>query len=154
MAWLGYPPAATARVGRRIGQLSQRRSDGRLISRLDVAALYRRLGSPVIALARRELLSLLAAALAATALRFDATAADVHQRTGQATVTPSDGGTVHGDVVVGADGHDSVVRRHLTGTTGAVPTGWQAWQGLHRLRLPIADGHDCVTSWAGKGSAD
>lgn len=144
MARLGYPPAA-AHIGRRIDQLSQRRSDGSLISRLDVAGLCRRLGSPVIALARRDLLGLLAAGLPATALRFDATAADVHQTTGRATVTLSDGGTVHGDVVVGADGHDSVVRRHLTGTTGAAPTGWQAWQGLHRLRLPIADGHDCVT---------
>jgi FAD-dependent urate hydroxylase len=50
----------------------------------------------------------------------------------------ADGTSYRADLVVGADGHRSVVRTHVWGSDPTRPSGWATWQGLSRIGLEVA----------------
>lgn len=135
--------------GRRIDRLLQRRSDGRLIFDADVVRLQQRFTVPALTIPRRALLERLATDLPAGTIRGGVRCAAVYDSDAGATVVMADGTQVSGDLVVGADGHRSVVRTALVGSGAARPTGWTAWQGLSHVPIPLTDGHTSV-SYVGK----
>ena len=73
----------------------------RVLGSFDVAELERRLGQPTVGVVRAELQAMLA-----------------------------DGDSARGDVLVGADGVHSTVRRHLHGDGPPRDAGYAAWQAL------------------------
>jgi FAD-dependent urate hydroxylase len=93
---------------------------------------------PAVTITRRRLLERLAEALPEGALQFGRSCRSVRQHGDQATVELDDGETLATDLVIGADGHRSVVRAAIVGDTPATPTGWAAWQGMTRTFLPEA----------------
>jgi FAD-dependent urate hydroxylase len=112
-------------------------STGRRVATLDVGALADRLGAPVRMVPRRVLLERLLDGFPDDRLRCDARAVEVVSTRDGVRVEFDDGSSADGDLLIGADGLHSMVRR-VVGAKPATPTGWCSWQGL--VSLPsIAD---------------
>ncbi|OBG60249.1 2-polyprenyl-6-methoxyphenol hydroxylase [Mycobacterium sp. E3298] len=114
-------------------------STGRPLATLDVTALADRLGGPVRMVPRRVLLERLLDGFPADRVRCDCRAVALAGTHGGVRVEFGDGGSVEGDVVIGADGLHSMVR-DAVGGRAAKPTGWCSWQGLISLaEIPDRD---------------
>ncbi|MFD6158362.1 FAD-dependent monooxygenase [Nocardia sp. NPDC060256] len=105
---------------------------GRWISRVDTEAIRSRFGSPIV-MHRADLLDVLRAALPAATLR---TGISVTEARTDGTVTHS-AGTSTGDLVVGADGVRSVVRRVVSGDIAPRYSGYTAWRLVVTPAEPI-----------------
>ncbi|MEU4212926.1 FAD-dependent monooxygenase [Streptomyces sp. NPDC026206] len=107
-----------------------RAPSGRWLARTDSAAAARRFGGPLVLLHRATLAGLLTARLPAGAVRTGtpATLADPGTSGRPATVTTPHG-DIAADLVVGADGISSAVRRALfPAHPGPVHTGFTTWR--------------------------
>lgn len=111
-----------------------RDNKGHWISRADSGAIRTRFGSPIM-MHRADLLDILRAALPETALR---TGISVTAATPDGTVTHS-AGTAEGDLIVGADGLRSVVRRAVAGDVTPRYRGYTAWRLIVTPAEPLAD---------------
>src|SRR5262245_17182976 len=85
-----------------------------------------------VALHRAELQAVLAEAAGEVRLGVDVTA--VEQDTGAAIVRTEDGAEEHGDLVVGADGLSSVVRRAIVDAPPRY-AGYTAWRGVSPVAI-------------------
>jgi len=115
------------------GQLDSLRflsAGGRRLMTIDVRRLARLFGEGVTSVARAELVRRLAAPLPLGMVRFDAEIRAVQRSPTEPGVLLADGSRYSGDILVGADGINSVVRRHLHGDQPAAPSGWGTYQGL------------------------
>ncbi len=128
-------------VPQRAGGLRNR--GGHWLSRWDGTALERQFGSPMVAIHRAHLLRMLLAALPSEVTH-----------TGHPVGGVREDGTVVGldvesaDLIVGADGIDSGIRRQLwPDHPGPVDSGYTAWRGICR---PIGD-IDIAVTW-GRGT--
>jgi 2-polyprenyl-6-methoxyphenol hydroxylase-like FAD-dependent oxidoreductase len=122
-----------------------RRSDGRWLARVPAGELDRMIGTPAIGIHRAALHEILLGALPAGAVVTGAevtgvtAAGEVTYRTGDRTARTS------ADLVVGADGVRSVVRRLLWPDAAApVPIGVTAWRGISP---PWTGDLDVAISW-------
>lgn len=125
-------------------------STGRPLATLDLTAVEDRLGAPVRMVPRRVLLERLLKEVPAEHIRCDARAVAVARTAGGAVVEFDDGGRVEADVVIGADGLHSMVRKTL-GARNATPTGWCSWQGLVTL-ADIPDKHTALMMIGERGN--
>ncbi|MEU0542236.1 FAD-dependent monooxygenase [Nocardia sp. NPDC005978] len=107
---------------------------GRWLSRTDTAALRARHGSPVV-LHRADLLEILRAAAPESAVR---TGISVTEARADGSVLHS-AGVSRGDVVVGADGIHSVVRRAVCGVVEPRYSGYTAWRMVVTPTEPLGD---------------
>ena len=114
-------------------------STGRPLATMDLNAMVNRLGAPVRMVPRRILLERLLDGFPTDRVRCNSRAEAVVNTRDGVRVDFADGSSAHGDVLIGADGLHSVVRKFVGGQP-ATPTGWCSWQGL--VSLPrIADPH-------------
>jgi len=115
----------------------RRFNDGELLHRLPLGEPHeQRHGAPYFQLHRHDLHDALRAtvqALDAQALVLDARAIALHEAVDAATVSFERGDPWRADLVVGADGIKSIVRRHTVGLDDPVFTGQVAW----RCTVPI-----------------
>ncbi|GAA4077748.1 FAD-dependent oxidoreductase [Nonomuraea soli] len=118
---LGVDPG---RKGSRLREMQTLSPRGPRRAGVDLAVAERRLGAPSWHIARQDLVELLAEDVEVT---YGATIASADPD--RAQVRLADGTTVGGDVLVGADGRRSVVRRALRDEDPARPSGWVTWQG-------------------------
>jgi FAD-dependent urate hydroxylase len=123
---------------------------GRRIMRADLTVLWRRTGHQVRTMPRAELIDRLTAGLPAGTVRYDAAVESVRAGADGAEVG-SAAGTERYDVVVGADGHRSAVRRSVLGPAPADEVGWDTWQGLTEVLPSIAAGRTVGMMPAGQG---
>jgi FAD-dependent urate hydroxylase len=130
--------------GRPLHSLRSVTETGRLLWEADLGEVTERLGSPTVQIPRRTLIAEMAAALPPGVLHFGRRCVGVTEHPDHVVVEFADGGPVIGDLVIGADGQRSVVRREVLGGDPARPTGWASWQGLTRSDLPIARGHETL----------
>src|SRR4051794_35008104 len=107
---LGLEPA-----GHRIDRLEFFAAGGRRLNAWEVGALGTRLGAPSQALSRGELHRALAETYGAERIAFGAEYVGHSEDADGVTVTFADGRTERGDVLIGADGIVSKIRRTLTG---------------------------------------
>lgn len=121
---------AVADAGAEIDVLEQRGEDGRLLISVDVARAAAAYGHPHVSLPRRRLLERLADGLPPGTVAFDRACAAIEQDGDTVRARFRDGTVAEGDLLVGADGHRSVVRSQLWGGDPTEPTGWVTWQGL------------------------
>jgi len=136
---LGVPPLET---GRRIEWMRTMRSDGSGIYDLDVSRLERHLGHPTVVIPRAELITHLARQLLEGTIQFGRAAIGAAAADGSAILQIDDGSELAAEVVLGADGHRSVVRRFVSDTGPARPTGLIAWQGVQQSSIPLAASSD------------
>ncbi|QBS44272.1 FAD-dependent oxidoreductase [Nocardia sp. CS682] len=114
------------------GSSGIRDSSGRWLSRMDVEGIRARYGSPIM-MHRADLLDILLAALPAAVLRAGVAVAEARA---DGTVVHS-AGTSTGDLVVGADGIRSVVRRAVCGDVTPRYSGYTAWRLVTTPAEPI-----------------
>lgn len=124
-------------IGAPIDVLEQRDQHGGLLVRIDVARAADFHGHPHISLPRRRLLERLAGSLAYDLISFGRACVGVQQDGERVRAVFADGTTATGDLLIGADGHHSVVRDHLWGGDPTKPSGWATWQGLSPVPIEI-----------------
>lgn len=128
-------------VGRQLHSLRSLTDGGRLLWEADLDEVTERLGAPTVEVPRRLLTARLADRLPAHVLHFGRRCVEVVEHPDRVVARFADGTSATGDVLVGADGQRSVVRRQVLGGEPARLTGWASWQGLTRSDLPVAHGH-------------
>ncbi|WP_410876637.1 FAD-dependent monooxygenase [Nocardia sp. A7] len=107
---------------------------GRWLSRTDVATLRERFGAPVM-IHRARLLDILRAALPEGVVR---TGISVREATVDGAVVHA-AGTSSADLVVGADGIRSVVRRAVCGEVAPRYAGYTAWRAVVDIHEPLTE---------------
>ena len=107
-------------------------STGRPLATMDLDAMVNRLGASVRMVPRRVLLERLLAGFPVDRIQNNARAINVVNSPDGVRVDFEDGGSAHGDLLIGADGLHSVVRG-IVGARPAKATGWCSWQGLVTL---------------------
>ena len=127
-------------AGGRVGAGAVRWYDGRWLRRPAADRMVRALGEPLVVIHRRALTDILAGALPAGTVTYDCTAVRLQTTPGAAGVVLSGGATLGADAVIGADGVDSMVARHLNGTLAKRYAGYTAWRGIaeHALEPDLA----------------
>jgi salicylate hydroxylase len=123
---------------------------GRLISRIPRGDFRKKFGAPNLTVHRVDLLNVLAGALKTTEIRLGKRAVAAESREGSAMARFADGSDIEADIVVGADGIHSAVRKSLFGADAPRFTGCICWRGMAPVdALPrdinTADG----TMWMG-----
>jgi FAD-dependent urate hydroxylase len=126
LAALGFVPPIP---GERIKAMDVQDHRGRHLMTIDLAPISARLGHPSVSVRRSHLLRYLADRVPADRLHFRHKVSDVRISGRYAEVSFADGSRARGDVVIGADGVWSAVRRSLVGDT-ATFLRWLSWQGL------------------------
>lgn len=139
-------------LGRRIDALEVRDHRGRTSLSIDVASVAGRLGFECRTVPRRFLLERLAQGLPEGVVRFGRVCTGVRPRAdGRVSAVFDDGDLVTGDVVVGADGVESVVRAALWGEEPWGAGRWASWQALTAVDLPRVEGTLCSVSQGRQG---
>jgi 2-polyprenyl-6-methoxyphenol hydroxylase-like FAD-dependent oxidoreductase len=114
-------------------------------------AIAERYGSNVAVVHRADLQSALVRSLGREALSTAAEVSGFEQTEAQVTVKLREGSPEAGDVLVGADGLRSAVRRQLLGDGDPVYLGATIWRGMVGSEgLGIEPGHGI--NWIGRGS--
>jgi len=126
---------AVAEAGVEIDVHEFRTDRGRTLASWPVGAAARRLGVPAVALRRSALNTVLMQA-AGDRVRLGAACVGFDQDADGVDVHLSDGSTVRGDLLIGADGLRSAVRATLRRGHDLPPrySGYTAWQAITRLR--------------------
>ncbi|KAB2352338.1 FAD-dependent oxidoreductase [Actinomadura rudentiformis] len=122
-------------AGRRLESLETWSVRGRKLGTIDLNVVERRFGGlHAMHIARRELVERLAEGVPVHyGHRIQAIDPD------RAEITFTDGSTARGDLLVGADGRNSVVRQALWGENPSRPNGWVTWQAFTTLPTEFTD---------------
>ena len=132
--------------GRVIDRLEFWSSKGAHVGWVDAAGLNRKFGIDAVTIPRSELLEQLAARLHSGTIRFGARCEGIHPLGVRAVAKVAGGEDLEADLVVGADGHRSVVRTPFAPAGLTTPTGWASLQGLTAAPLALTDG--CISVYA------
>jgi FAD-dependent urate hydroxylase len=127
-------------LGGRIDALEFRAGDGARLLRADLRIMPRKTGFAVATVPRERLVDHLAAALPADVVRFGAGVRSVEVRSDGVEVVDAVGRTHRAELLVGADGHASAVRRATVSPEPAADAGWTTWQGLSPVLPELAKG--------------
>jgi 2-polyprenyl-6-methoxyphenol hydroxylase-like FAD-dependent oxidoreductase len=126
-----------ARRGEVITSFDIKDAQGGPIVRLPMPEVGRDLGFPSVCLGRNALHEALLEAADGVPVVLGSRAVRVESGADGATVHFADGSTSHADVVVGADGFNSVVRRQFTGADEEVlEPGYVCWLAIARFGHP------------------
>ena len=131
-------------VGAPIDVMEQRDFRGRALLSVDVSRAAAHYGHPHVCLPRSRLLERLAEGLPADVIRYNHGCSEFALENDGVRVTFADQSSAVGDVLIGADGRNSVIRDALWGGDPAEPTGWATWQGVTSLPLEITSSGRCV----------
>jgi salicylate hydroxylase len=103
---------------------------GRVISRMRRGAFRQQFGAPNLTVHRADLLDVLRGALKTVDFRLGARCIAVEECDRGGVVRLADGGEIEADIIVGADGIHSVVRKSLFGPDAPRFTGCICWRGM------------------------
>jgi 2-polyprenyl-6-methoxyphenol hydroxylase-like FAD-dependent oxidoreductase len=110
-------------AGERVERFQWYTRNGKSLGGADVKPLTERVGTPPVGLTRKDLHRALLGALGEDAIRFGAQCTGFEQDTEGVTLKFVDGSEERGDILVGADGLQSAVRRQLHGEEGTRYSG-------------------------------
>lgn len=112
-----------------------------------------RYGAPYYMVHRADLHTMLIDALHRadpSALKLDSAITDVAEKDGRVVLHGAEGEVASGDIVIGADGVHSTIRRQLFGTETSEYTGLLAWRGVIPVeKLPARLLAPVGTNWVG-----
>lgn len=110
-------------------------SRGRPLADWPQGEIGRRMGEPTVVVHRAQLQAALQRPLPGDAIRLNATCVSYAEDDDGVTVVLEDGSSELGDVLIGADGLRSAVRRQLLGDAEPRYAGWIAWRGIADLAV-------------------
>jgi salicylate hydroxylase len=126
---------------------------GRRVASHDVSrggAYRRRFGAPYLGIHRASLQKVLSAAHGGEGLYLSHRLSAIREDGGGVHLSFENGHTHHADVVIGADGVRSAVRRHVSGTSGTLYSGTSAFRGIVPRRvLPSLPDASSIQFWMG-----
>jgi 2-polyprenyl-6-methoxyphenol hydroxylase-like FAD-dependent oxidoreductase len=143
---LGVEPRSIA-----VDKVTLGNARGRKLTELPVAETYERYGTGVSFVHRADLQAALAKTFGSEGLRFGSDVRGFVQDEDRVEITLGDGTVAAGDLLVGADGLRSPVRRQVLGDGDPVYLGSTIWRGLvpnKGFALPPGTG----INWWGRGS--
>jgi 2-polyprenyl-6-methoxyphenol hydroxylase-like FAD-dependent oxidoreductase len=123
---------------------------GEQLTAWPVGQMSREIGVPSVCLDRDALLGVLVGALDDGAIRAGMECVGFCQDTTGVTARFADGGEERGDLLIGADGIRSVVRRRLRGTSDPRYAGYTAWRAIIPFTDPQAPEDTFAETW-GRG---
>ncbi len=124
---------------------------GEPVTAVPVGALNERYGSPMLIAHRADLQAGLSAAFGTAGIRFNSEVASFADEVDKVHLTLRSGDNAEGDLIVGADGLRSAVRRQLLDDGPPVYQGSTIWRGLvHSGGMNLAPGQGL--SWVGRGA--
>ena len=135
---------AVERAGSIIATLGYRDQDGAMLCQIDLDDLWSGVGS-FVGITRTALHDALL--WRPERCRFGTVVMSLRERDGQVSVSLADGTSADYDLVVGADGINSDVRRAAVGAAPPCFAGQMAWRSVARVR---PDGLDGVQFWLGE----
>ncbi|WP_405852217.1 FAD-dependent monooxygenase [Streptomyces sp. NBC_00090] len=109
---------------------------GRRIRDLPFKEVCDKVGAPSFCLSRADLQEALLAEAGDCPIRLGATAVDFETHDAGVTVRFTDGSTANGDLLIGADGFNSAVRRHLVGSEVPRESGYLFRLGIVPFEHP------------------
>jgi FAD-dependent urate hydroxylase len=121
---------AMERISPVLDAVDFRADDGELLSHVAMEPLEEAVGQRPYPVARADLLDVLLDGFGSEHVHLGADCVRVEQGEGEATAVFADGRTATGDLVVGADGIRSTVRRHVVGHDGRFNYLSAAWETL------------------------
>ena len=110
-----------------LSELSFRTTSGKIIKTLKFRGITEELGAPTYGMRRGDLQRLLLDEIGDTRIELNSKAAGFEADDDGVRLHLEDGRTVHGDLLIGADGIDSAVRRQLVGPETARDAGYLCW---------------------------
>lgn len=121
----------------------------RVIERDDYHA---RAGAPYYGIHRADLQQILKGALEPDQLHLSKQCMRVEERSDAAVIHFADGDTAEADLIIGADGARSVLRKHVLGYDDAQFSGSFAWRGLVEPdKMPNLPDPGAIQFWMGPG---
>jgi salicylate hydroxylase len=109
-----------------------------------------RFGAPYFGIHRADLQKTLSAAVGVENLHLGCRLVDIVQEPGSVVLEFANGRVEHADIVVGADGVRSTVRRWVTGADDAVYSGTSAFRGIVPVEnLPSLPDPHAIQFWMG-----
>jgi 2-polyprenyl-6-methoxyphenol hydroxylase-like FAD-dependent oxidoreductase len=117
-----------------------RAGDGRVLKRAALGPMTRSLGAEALCALRPVLHGVLLRALGEDALRLGARAVGFEQGAGTVHVQLASGDRLPAEILIGADGIHSVIRRQLLGEQPLRPSGLTAVRGVARVGRAALDG--------------
>jgi FAD-dependent urate hydroxylase len=149
----GGDGAPIGSFGGRLDTLRFDTADGATVVTADLTVLARRTGFPVVSTPRSRLVEHLSAGgdQVGVEIAYGCEIVDVEVRPDGVTAIDATGGRHDADIVVGADGHRSAVRRAVLDPAPATENEWTTWQGLTPVLPELAEGATgvCVVGDAG-----
>ncbi|WP_147403852.1 FAD-dependent monooxygenase [Nocardia panacis] len=140
------------RVGGRARSFTFRRRDGSDIRRIDMAPTDAALGAPTVALARQDLHDVLLAACGADLrVELGAEATGFAETADGVRVSFADGRSLGADILIGADGINSVIRAQLHGAEPPRPGKFVCWLALAPFAHPAIEPGASIHYW-GRGA--
>src|SRR5215470_2847480 len=136
---LGVEDAVIARGSESDFLIIRSWKSGRIISRMRRGAFRQQFGAPNLSVHRADLLDVLRRALKTVDFRLGARCIAVENCGRGAVARLAGGGAIEADVVVGADGIHSVVRKSLFGPDAPRFTGCICWRGMADARAVPPD---------------
>lgn len=115
------------RCGQTIESFHLLTTDGRPIRTVPLKEIGDRLGEPSVCVHRADLQRALLDAVGDCPIRLGAAVTGFEVGTDGVRVSRADGSNAHGDVLIGADGYHSVIRRQLVGPEPARQAGYLCW---------------------------
>jgi 2-polyprenyl-6-methoxyphenol hydroxylase-like FAD-dependent oxidoreductase len=126
---------AVESAGAELGWIEHRTAEGKILSRWPTGESSRKLGAPIVGLSRPQLQDVLAQGLGDVELRTGMELTSFEQDAEGVTVRFADGSEERGVALIGADGRDSTVRRHVD-STGLRYLGYTTWRAVvHHERV-------------------
>ncbi|MFD9069051.1 FAD-dependent monooxygenase [Streptomyces lasiicapitis] len=110
---------------------------GRLLRALPFTEACEAVDTPSVCVSRTALHEALLEEAGDCPLHLGKAATDVANDPAGVTVHFADGHTAHGDILIGADGFHSAVRRHLAGPEPSRDSGYLCWLGIVPFEHPV-----------------